>query len=106
MKQSIQHKADASTCLRSLQGGLSAAVSPQQLRQAALAVMNAYSDSYSLYGVQAKLDLLQESTAGIAPLPLLSNAERQEVRVFCQFTRLLAEAAAILSRLPEYPENE
>lgn len=106
MKQSIQQTADPSTYIRSLQGRLANADNPQQLRQAALAVMNAYNDSYSLHGVQVKLDLLQESTAGIAPLPLLSNAERQEVRFFCQFTGLLSEAAAILCRLPEDPVNE
>jgi len=105
MKQSVQHSPDPSAILRSLRRKLSAAVTASQRRQAALAVMDAYSDIYSLYRVQAKLDLLQEAAAGIGPLPLLNNAERQEVRAFCQFTGLLAEATAMLVRLYEYEDR-
>ena len=70
------------------------------------AVMNAYNDSYSLHGVQAKLDLMKEATNGISPLPMLSNAERQEVLDFCRFTRLLAEAAAMLVVEDEFGDGE
>ena len=101
MKQSIQHKPGFTDSLHSLQHKLSAAGTPQTRRQAALTVMEAYNDIYSQYGVRAKLNLMEEATNGISPMPLLSNAERQEVLNFCRFTRLLAEAAAMLVEMQE-----
>jgi hypothetical protein len=106
MKQSIQHKAGFTDTLHTLQHKLSAAGSPQTRRQAALTVMEAYNDIYSQYGVQAKLDLMEEATNGISPMPLLSNAERQEVLNFCRFTRLLAEAAAMMVGGDELKDGE
>lgn len=94
--QSTQSVNNSTASIQSLRQALAGARSPQQRRKAALAVMDAYSHRYSLYNVAATLDLVQEATAGIGVLPILSNEERLEVRVFCEFTGLLAEAAAIL----------
>lgn len=99
LSPSTGQSAKPAASFQSLRRSLRTARTPQTRHRAALAVIHAYAQHYSLQEATQHVEQLQEALIGIRPLPQLTGQGRIEVMEFCTFTRLLIEAINLLDGL-------